>query len=368
MAKIGIVTFHRSANYGAVLQAFALQYFLLRKGHDCEFVDYLRPRKGYASFSCFQKLYHGLWERVSPFIIGFDRQKRTQDFRNEHMRLSPEYYSSPDALIKIKDRYSVCVTGSDQVWNPFNTDNDSSYFLSFAGNNTKKISYAASFGLHEIPEKYHNEYRIRLASLDSISVREMEAVKIVKELSGREATLAVDPTFLLERNVWDQLAVSPQRKKPYILCYYIVNKLINEHMSCLAQRIRSETGWDIVKIGQREYHKFNIFETNIFDAGPAEFLGLVQDASMMITNSFHGCAFSILYQRPFVCMTSRKHHLKSRLEQLMTSAGIDQQLLYIEDERINSIVVPSIDYNDVSNKLRKQKRESVSFLLREVNV
>ncbi|MDQ0289862.1 polysaccharide pyruvyl transferase family protein [Oligosphaera ethanolica] len=368
MAKVGIVTFHRSINYGAVLQAFALQNFLIKNGHDCELIDYLRPKKGYSSFSQFQKIYHGLWEKISPLIIGTARQNRTKAFREKYMQMSSEYYPSAEKLLQVKDAYSVCIAGSDQVWNPINTDNDSNYFLSFAGTKTKKISYAASFGLHMIPKKYHDEYRSRLLGLDVIGVRETEAVKIVKELSGRDAAITVDPTFLLECDVWEQLALNPQRKKPYILCYYIVNKPINEQMSRLAQRIQRETGWEIVKIGQREYHKFNPFETNIYNAGPTEFLGLMQNASMVISNSFHGCAFSIIYQRPFVCVTSRRHHLKSRLEQLMMTTGLKHQLLYIEDEDINTATVPTINYHDVNNEVCVQKQASIDFLLREVSV
>jgi hypothetical protein len=368
MAKIGIITFHRSINYGALLQAFALQYFLKSRGYDCELIDYLRPRKGYSSFSLFQKIYHGLWEKISPLIIGNKRLKRTEEFRASYMQLSPSYCSSSEQLAQLQDRYSICITGSDQVWNPINTDNDPSYFLAFVGEKTKKISYAASFGLHIIPERYHGDYRERLFGLDAIGVRESEAVKIVKELSGRDATITVDPTFLLDSAAWNELAAKPRRSKPYILCYYIVNKAINDRMSSLARQVQQKNGWDIVKIGQREYHKFNLFETNIYTAGPSEFLGLMQNAAMVITNSFHGCAFSMIFKRPFICVTSRKHHLKSRLEQLMLASDLGKQLFYIEDHKNDEITVPTIDYDAVCKKMRMQKEASVSFLLKEIGM
>jgi len=366
--RIGIITIFRSNNYGAVLQAFALECFLREQGFDAEVIDYNEQDRELKFQSPIRRIRHLLWHRlIYNMLGGLRRTRKTAAFIAENFHLSPKRYSSRGELADAPPAYDIYITGSDQVWNPFNTNNDPSYFLSFAPKSSRRISYAASFGLEALPAEFHAEYNERLHNYDLISVREREARNLVRELSGLDAELVLDPTLLLSADDWNRFAAPPVVSGKYILCYYMLNRPINREEMRIAGELAKRTGWKVIHLGLREYRRFLPWENHIVDAGVREFLSLVAHASFVVTNSFHGCAFSINYRKPFLAVTSKTHPLKSRIETLLETMELKDRLHYIEDALPDLDGLSSLDYSVSEARIRKEQTESRAFLLKALS-
>ncbi|NCB25254.1 MAG: polysaccharide pyruvyl transferase family protein [Bacteroidia bacterium] len=367
MPNIGILTFHKSINYGAVLQVYALNSVLDRMGYIAEIVDYDNPKHGMHHFSTKRRIAHHIWHKgVKIFLVGKKREKRTEQFRRKYFTFSSHRYLNSSDLRNTPPIYDFYITGSDQVWNPQIQGGDTSYFLTFAPKDRKRISYGASFGVSILPEKYKESYAQWIKELNFISVREIEGKRIVKELTGREAEIVLDPTLLLSEEEWRQVSTPFSWPKKYILCYYMpgdkqVNRLITE----VARKISRETGLSIISIGQKEYMRLNLFRNSIFDAGPAEFLGLLQNASFVVTNSFHGTAFAVNFKKPFYVPVntslSPEKALSSRITTLLKTIGLENRLIPAGSE-IPGELAWEIDFQEPHLILQEEKKKSIEFL------
>jgi hypothetical protein len=367
MATIGTITFHQSINYGAVLQAYALQKVLTEMGHASEIIDYCPPRRGTKALSQFSRIRHFVWQRiVRKMITGEEREKKTEEFRRKYLQLSSTTYTSAEKLHSSPPLYDAYITGSDQVWNPKNNDSDSSYFLAFAPPGKTRISYAPSFGITQIPDGLANQYREWLNQMHRISSREVEGRQIIAQLTGRDAEIVLDPTLLLDEEQWKKIAAQYENARPYILSYYMPgDKAVNESITRISRHLSAHTGWGIVCIGQREYMRLHPFKRSVFDAGPTEFLGLIQNASFVVTNSFHGTAFSINYRKPFLVPINQRlppeKALSSRITSLLKTLKLENLLLPIGQETpIESLL--DMDYRLVEPILQIEKQRSIEFL------
>lgn len=367
MKKVGTITFHRSKNYGAILQAYALQKVLTEMGHVSEIIDYCPPRRGTKALSQFSRIRHFVWQRiVRKMITAEKREKKTEEFRRKYLQLSSVKYFDPEALHASPPLFDAYITGSDQVWNPKNNDNDSSYFLAFAPPGKTRISYAPSFGVTQIPDGLANQYRKWLNQIHRISSREVEGRQIIARLTGRDAEIVLDPTLLLDEEQWQKIASQCENAEPYILSYYMPgDKAVNESITRISRHLSAHTGWGVICIGQREYMRMHPFKRSIFDAGPAEFLGLIQNASFVVTNSFHGTAFSINYKKPFLVPINQKllpeKALSSRITSLLKTLKLENQLLPIGKEVLAKSLI-DIDYRAVESILQNEKKRSIDFL------
>ena len=189
---------------------------------------------------------------------------------------------------------------------------------------------------------------------------------MVKELSDMDAELVLDPTFLPATEDWINLASTTKPGKKYILCYYMLNKEINREEMRIARMISKKTGWEILHLGLREYRKFIFWEKHITDAGISEFLGLVKNASFVVTNSFHGCAFSVIFRRPFLAVTSTKHPLKSRIETLLNVFHLQNRIHYIENPDADFENLLELDYSQKEDFIHQAQAQSRSFLLNQI--
>ena len=202
--KIGIITFHRAVNYGAVLQAYALQHALEGLGAQAEILDY-RNRYIESCYDPYSLKGNKLKALAKIALLGGVRRKKNEAFRSfnkKYLRLSEAVYKDSEQLAGAEKFYDAFITGSDQVWNTSCADFDPAYFLTFVKDKKKKNSYAASFGLSEIPKEYEAEYKKRLAGYRQISVREAQGRALVKELTGRDVPVVLDPTLLLTEKDW----------------------------------------------------------------------------------------------------------------------------------------------------------------------
>lgn len=388
MKNIGIVTYVRTDNYGAELQGYALRKKLDLLGFSAEV---LNIDKVEIDAKTFREMARGaILKRLRKNPIGgilsiaqiafrilfrtkrgksateIARQKSREDaflefWKNEIIHTE---YIPLDKLSESAGKYDILIAGSDQIWNYTRTSYLDPYFLTFAANGTKKLSYAASFSVSSIPPNRQDQYRALINNVDHISVRETDGLNIIKKLTGRFAELVVDPTLLLQKEEW--LKVSSDRIKidrSYILTY----------------SLNSSTGyWKIVKQYAKKYnlaivnlrHDFDDRklidnQIDIFDAGPREFLYLLANAKMVITNSFHGTIFSINFGVPFLSVISRISGTNSRIHSILAKLDLSSCLMYDDEMDLERPI--EIDFTHSHKILEKEINKSLDFLIRHIN-
>ena len=337
MKRVGIITIHKINNYGSVLQSYALQQVCKNLGYETEIIDYNFPNvyhseNKYAMPNDAQPKEPKLLRLLFAGAL-LCQHKGVARFVHKYLQLSSRIYSSPAELLSFLPKYDVYVTGSDQLWNPRHCNGDPAFMLHFAPDEALKISYAASIGTNSIPEELHPLYKKLLVRYKYIGVREKSGVEIIKNVVGKQATMVLDPTLLLNRDEWDKIA-SPKRliKKKYILCYFL-NYSFNAfpYVDELAEYMWQQTGYDIVRVA-RPPHKLKYKHTHYkIGATPEEFLALVRDAEMVLTTSFHGTAFAVNYGKPVFTIVQDRNAGDNRQVSLMCNLGLDSQVLSIKD-------------------------------------
>ncbi len=356
--KCGILTFHRAQNFGGILQAYALQKSVEKLGVDCEIVDYRSPfiEKYFKPYSLKNLpsikrmaaivLYNG---RVKDNRVNFD------EFSKKHLKTSNAVFENKDQLLKCNDEYDLFIAGSDQVWSYLTAGFDKSYFLEFVKNNSKKNSYAASFGVESIPKKYHEEYYGLLKDFNNISVREEQGAQIVKEILDYEPPVVLDPTLLLNRDEWSKIATAKPEKHKYLLLYLIAE---SKTTLSLAKKIAKERNLKIIYINDRLY-KRNGME-NRSKIGVNKWVELFLNASCIVTNSFHGVAFSINFKKDFYMQyLPEPAKVNSRLENILTTLDLTSR--NIKDVK-NFDIGETIDYSRVHEKLLLSRQNSIEYL------
>jgi len=196
--------------------------------------------------------------------------------------------------------------------------------------------------------------------LDAVSVRELHGAELIKDISGRDARVVLDPTLLFDGEWWSKAAKPVQVRKPYILCY-----LFNENKSTYdyVQRIKKKTGYEVVTL---PFAFSDIYSKNkkIYDAGPAEFLYLIKNAEFIITDSFHATAFSINFNKDFVCLFrnthTEKNNMNSRITSILSLSGLENRI--ISDPDVENDIPPSIEYSEVNKRMNDRRESDLSFL------
>lgn len=372
MKKIGIITIVKVNNYGAELQALALQKKLCLMGYDAEIIDYLfYKNKKHKKEKCSTPFYpYPLKDKIKEWLLPIyesiksipytkANEKRTQGFISFHKkntRFSEKCFRSYSELYQNPPIYDIYCIGSDQVWNPRCYTNLSPYFASFAPKGKKKISYASSFGITKLPESAKNQYRKLLRDLNSISVREDAGIEIVKSVSGKNAIKVVDPTLLLTKEEWQTIAKYDKvPKDKYILLYVLKD---SEYIKQIAFKLRKNTGLKIVRIckGAFKQDKSSDKITDIIDAAPDDFLGLIEKAEIVLTNSFHGTVFSLLFERDFYTILKRNVENNSRQISLLNTLNIDR-IRYEDTEFISGTTINYDKCNIAINALKESAEQ-----------
>ncbi len=357
--KIGIITFHRAINYGALLQTYALQKVIKRMGHDCIIIDYrnvlLEERHQKKRLRDSRN-----WKDVARFIFYARhyniKHDKFRNFSDKYMTMSSLCHNYDD-LYQLANEYDGFICGSDQVWNCEITDFDKVYFLEFVNETAKKHSYAASFGFDQIPEEYIEEYRNLLADFGNITVREEQGKKIINALVNRDVEVVLDPTMLLNSTEWEEIAVDYKKETDYILVYAFGS---SPTMIEFAHSLAKKTGCKIVYISYSIMRRVKaVYEKCV---GPEEFIGLFKNASYIVTNSFHGTAFSINFNKAFfVELLPPPAKVNSRLENILDNFGLRNRQII---NGSNDDVFAEIDYSAVNNKLKLERMSSLNYLKR----
>ncbi len=380
--KIGIITILKVNNYGAELQAFALQKKIELLGFNAEIIDYLyyknkkhrkekisRPFVKIGLIKSLKEYFYPIKTVIKEFRSRKyvnRRNYRFKLFHDTYTRLSPKTFFSYSELYDAKLDYDVYMVGSDQVWNPFTNTSLSPYFLTFAPEGKLKISYASSFGVSIIPNDVIDKYQRFLSEFDYLSVRENKGVEIIRNISGKNALQVLDPTLLLTQEDWDKYAAKIEKlPSGYVLIYDLKE---SNYLTDLAKYIAKCLDCQIVRICKAAIpeDKPDELMINIVDAGPSEFLGIFGAANFVVTNSFHGTAFAINYNKKFYSVISSKKDNNSRIESLVNLLYLQDCLVHEGDdfEKLKNI---NIDYALVSKLLDEEKDKSVQFLLSSIN-
>lgn len=357
MKKIGMITFHMACNYGAVLQAYALQQKLMDiYGEDrVEIIDYYSPaiedRTKIFYLAKTGKPIRDLLRFIIKFIPKCIKSYKFKIFKKKHLKLSATHFNK-DNLNIINEMYVALVTGSDQVWNMQSTNNDKAYFLSFANDDIVKFSYAASVGFENIFKKNEKNILSELQRFQKISLRENIGFKQIASNVNSEVVINLDPTLLLSRNEWDAVRRMKDIKEEYILVYCILPS--NNLLNCVRQIAKKEN----LKVYYISDDMVNNDFKHLRNLSIGEFINWIANAKYIATTSFHGTVFSILYNKCFLVEYETKVNYNYRVKFLL-------ELLEIENRNIES---KSFDYSSpikwkrVKEILELERKKSIEYL------
>ena len=325
---------HKVYNNGSALQAFALQKAIESIGYSATLIDY--------DFNANKRIKKNLIKKYIDWVVqlflGFPKNKRIEKFNKfykECFNLTEQLYNSKDSLHENPPVFDIYCTGSDQVWNPRFISNDTSFMLSFVPTNKPKLSFAASFATNEIPDNLKELYKKHLINYSQICVREQSNVEIIKDLTGKDSTVVCDPTILMTSDEWiSALKLEPQKKqKPYILVY-VLSYMYNPypHINNIIEYVKSTLGYQVVFLGGKLSNSFKLNTRCIRDEGPLDFVNLIRNASFIVTDSFHGTAFSSIFGIPMLGVVKSKNSKDGRLTTLLDKIGGSHSIVeYTED-------------------------------------
>lgn len=380
MKTIGLCCCYKQRNYGSQLQSYATTVEMKNRGINCEVIQYrkkLTPKFFYEAKGwtlIFNRVL--LSERFTRYkkkaVLMFHKDiKRQNDIRNAKLaQFSKERFTNlsklcigHDELKKLGASYDGVFVGSDQLWSPGGITGNF-HNLMFVPDNVPKFSYAASFGVSEIPRGKKKLYTTFLNRLDHISVRENAGKKIVKELTGRDIPVVADPVLLLTRQQWDEeIKFTKQFDEPYIFAYFLGKSEENRKQALELQKL---TGLKIVTVHHMDtYNKSDVDFGDYapFDVGPEEFINLIRGAEYVCTDSFHGSLLSAIYHKKLMVFKrysdTSKTSKNSRIDSLCENLGLT-------DRRFNgnniSSIMNEIDYNAVDEKAEKIRSDSKKYL------
>lgn len=369
--KIGILThFCDSINYGGVLQAYALcKYLNDRDGYSAEQILYKHGliSVGDSKMTCKEfliklksRLVKELYRQKNENI-----RKRTEDsfkaFR-ESVPHTRQVYTA-DTVREISDDYDVLIVGSDQVWNPIWYD--PAYMLCFAGEHTRKISYAASIGINVLDDAQKKLFRSSIRDFDGISVRERAAAELLSPLIGKEVQVCVDPTLLLTADEWNSIASERKIQGKYIFLYFLGDDRKSRKE---AERFAEKKGMKLIMIPDLmgKYRKTDreINAEYIMNATPRDFISLIKHAEYVFTDSFHACVFSLLYQKDFFAFPrSGKIKMESRIQNLTELFECPERFCINRNGMTEYLLsLNSIDYGREQKQFLEAKQVSMDYL------
>lgn len=358
--KTALVTFYHIHHYGAQFQAAATVKAVEALGGSCEIIDYYvnqdnalyrRPTSPAAILSdAHTTLHHGALKT---------RYDRFEAFSRKYLPKTERRYTSLEDLRRNCPPYDVYLSGSDQIWNPKIFPDgrfDPVFFSAFTDG--RKVSYAPSFGIPELPTGMEEELKGYLDGFSAVSVRERQGQRIVRGAAGREARVVLDPTLLLRQEEWEALASPPSFGGKYILVYCISRPgALEPYIAKLAEA----TGLPVVQLcGLRR--KVHPKARCVLDAGPAEFLSLFQNAAYVCTNSFHGTVFSVQFGKPFFTAVAPMELAEpehSRTYNLLSTLGLTSRVIGKGD---TADLLEEIDYEAVNVRLERARKQSLDWL------
>ncbi len=343
--KVYTMTFHWATNYGAVLQSYALQHYLESQGYEVEIINYVPKRLKKTFWRC-------LLSNPKKHKANFQewkKEKAIKNFREKYLHLT-RIYSTHNELLADEWESTTYICGSDQIWNSYFTLQGEggvtlAYYLDFVPANARKISYAASFGMMSFDPTTAAVVTKAIKDFDKISVREGSAVKMLQEI-GFFATLVCDPVFLISSGDWGNMRASSGKEVNGVFKYML-------HQPCEESERISKY---IISAFGDMYFAVESFSVE-------EWLNAIFEAEMVVTNSFHAVAFSLIFHRPFIAIVQEGNGMNDRLTTLLRSVGLEDRIVdKFNKEKLSSLIKESIDWGNVEEKIQEIKTHGIEFL------
>ena len=362
--KVGIITQHRVVNYGSVLQTYALQEKIKELGYVCEVIDYYPER--FTPLGMLKRIKNKGDKFKKSFLIRTAarviiipsyaiRFNMFFKFLNNRIDMTSKTYKTEKELEEENFGYDIYCTGSDQVWNyGWNEKIEYPYYLAFAPDSARKISYAASFGKSKLEHEEIGETRKLLKRYDKISLRELSGVKIVDELGIEGSVNVLDPTLLLTGEDWRKISSGKYTDDKYILIY---NLNRNPRIDSYAKELSGKTGLEVRYLSY-QLHEFYKNGKMFCNPHVEDFLALIDGAQYVVTDSFHATAFSLNFNKEFIIVYPGKY--STRLQSILEILNLTNRVA--KDEKDMSIVESRIDYSRVNALLDAERIRSLAWL------
>ncbi len=351
------ITCHRPLNYGAVLQAYALNTKLIEIGLDAKVIDYnpdyyTKSNKSWALRALRNVL------RAPDWIYG---RMKFGDFVTKHIPLSERKYRDLSELKNSTPEAEIYFAGSDQIWNCEELFNgkDDAFFLTFAPENARKISYAASLAMPQIPDNQIERYRKLIGDFDAVSIREKDGVDLIQSIGIKGVVNVLDPVFLLESERWDDLSKQSkfEPKEKYILVYGFKRQ---KNLYSYARKLAKTHGVKVYSINTNIEDYFLDVDKYFWNASPETFVKLVKNAFSVVTNSFHGLSFSVIYNTPFHFF-ARSGKGNSRMTNLLSDLNLSDRMIQSE-----SLISNEINYKEANDFITSKRKESIDFIKQNI--
>lgn len=353
--KIAIITIHYANSYGGMLQAYASQKVLSSFG-EVSFINRITPHLAdNMRVLPLPSSPRGLLRFGKNIFRFFPRSRlisRFKDFQQTYFRHTP-LIDNDEQLHALEDEFDIFICGSDQIWNPqVLEDFDAAYFLSFV-KDKKKIAFASSAGSYKYTEQEEEKVAEYLSDFHAIGVREVDMQQYLTKLLGREdITTLLDPTLLLSKDEWhSDFPPDAGDRPPYLLVYAL--KLGKEGLDIIS-KVASQLGLKVITIDQDPFLRYNADEHKN-DIGPKEYLELLAGASFVVTDSFHGTAFSVNFNVPFITILPKSGG--NRIKTLLSAVGLEERLV-----EGGELPAPEMCFTQANEKLEALRGASLKFL------
>lgn len=369
--KVGILSFQSAINYGGILQIYAMQQHLKKMNITPIVINY--ENKSIKKSNKLKRQVN-LPERTNLRLlkmiylkIAFRKNKKSwerkyiifQEFKKKHLNLSGKAINNLNS--ETINSFDAYILGSDQIWNPNITDGFDPIFFGDFESEGKKIAYSASCGSIKTLDHKEREFFDLIKKLDHLATREKELLNYIENSTELKGTHTIDPTLLLDKEDYDIITERPNLRGKYILIYKLQE---NSEIYKAAKSIAKNRSLEIVEIGFKPFKTVKGI-TYLETEGPKEFLGLIENAQFVITNSFHGTVFSIIFEKEFLTIPHKS--VGQRMVELLTSLNLNERLITEFNEEMNKSLV-NINYKLVKEDLKLLRKKSITYLTESLNV
>lgn len=378
---VGILTYAYYDNYGTMLQAYALQELVEQQGISANIINfkpvikletkeliYIRIK----NIPCYFFQFNEYLKKTKKKLVlkrnkqwFEERHKLFDEFFKANIILGKKKYITCEELKEFPPEYDAYIVGSDQTWNPYVSGGPEAFFLTFVDDSTKKGSYAPSLTVTFLNEEQQKNYKERLSSFSFLSCREKAGAAYLSSMLGRPVQAVIDPTLLLRKEYWNQVAADRSSEGDYILTYFLGDVL--EHR-IFVEKLSQRVNMRVVSIPM----SYLEFENNRFEkqmAGPAEFLALIRDARFVCTDSFHGTMFSINFGVSFFSFCKAQDSdvsaQNNRLYDALQQFGLENRI--IKDFDSADTVELDVDYKKADACVAAHRKQSSDYLTEMLN-